>query len=566
MIRSLHIENYALIEQLDIDLHKGFSVITGETGAGKSILLGAIGLLRGQRADSHAIKKGAKRCIVEAIFDVSQYGMESFFLSHDLDYEDGECIIRRELTSGGKSRGFINDTPVSLNLLRELGDMLIDVHSQHQNLLLGKEEFQLSVLDIMSGSKSLLYDYRQEYNKLCSLRQQLQEKISLAEKNKEEEDYIRFQVEQLAEASLHEGEQSLLEQESEILSHAENIKQELYRARHCIENDNDEGDLLQMLRTASSILGGVSDKLLQAGELAERLDSCAIEIKDIADEIEQQCDHVECNPERLSVVNERLNLIYSLEQKHHVETVEELLSLQKELEERLTIIDNSDEFIQRLQRECDSQQRATVQKAKQLSQMRCQSAQMVEERIVESLRPLGMPNIRFCVRVVFDANRLSLNGGDDVSFLFSANKNDDLNNIAQVASGGEIARVMLSLKVLIASAVKLPTIIFDEIDTGVSGRIAEKMARMMKMMGEQNRQVISITHLPQIAAMGTSHYKVYKEDNADTTTSHIVELSLQQRIEEIAHMLSGERITEAALDNARALLENGSNMQLSNNI
>ena len=557
MIRSLHIENYALIGQLDIDLHRGFSVITGETGAGKSIILGAIGLLRGQRADSHAIKKGARRCVVEAVFDVSQYGMDQFFRTHDLDFDGSECIIRRELTSGGKSRGFINDTPVPLSLLRELGDQLIDVHSQHQNLLLGKEEFQLSVLDIMAANQDLRQEYGKAYGRLCELKRELRETIALAEKNKEEEDYIRFQVDQLAEADLHEGEQDALEQESEILSHAEEIKQEIYRARLCIENDSDSGDVIQTLRGASSMLESISDKFPQARTLAERIDSCAIELKDVAGELEQQGDSVECDPERLAFVDERLNTIYTLEKKHRLDSVDELIALQQQLEERLAAIENGDEHIQHLQKACDEQLQRTAGLARRLSDTRRKAADTVERKIVDSLRPLGMPNVRFAVTIRFDAASLTPEGADAVAFLFSANKNGDLNDVAQVASGGEIARVMLALKALIASAVKLPTIIFDEIDTGVSGSIAEKMARMMKTMGEQNRQVISITHLPQIAAMGSAHYKVYKEDDADTTTSHIIELNDRQRVEELAHMLSGERLTDAALDNARALLDGG---------
>lgn len=554
MIQSLHIENYALIEQLDMELHKGFSVITGETGAGKSIILGAIGLLRGGRADTRAMKAGAKRCVVEAEFDVSQYGLDDFFQQNDLDFDGQSCIIRRELTAAGKSRAFINDTPVSLALLKEIGDQLIDIHSQHQNLLLGREDFQLSVLDIMGGNESRLTAYGEAYQRMTDARKALDEAVEATQRSRDDEDYLRFQFEQLSEAQLHEDEQAELEAESEMLEHAEEIKQELYRAARSIDgSDADGADVLQRLKTAMSALHSVESKYGAAGELAGRIDSCYIELKDIAQELDAGADDVEYNPQRLSEVNERLNLIYSLEQKHHVDSVEELLAIEARIDAQLAAIDGGDERVEQLRRELKAAEDEAAKCAAELSDHRRRAAQLVEQNMVESLQPLGMPNVRFAVAVEA-APHLLPSGADTVQFLFSANKNGTLQNVAQVASGGEIARVMLSLKALIASAVKLPTIIFDEIDTGVSGSIAEKMARIMQRMGEQERQVISITHLPQIAALGSSHYRVYKEDDADATRSHIVELSHEERVEELAHMLSGETLTEAAVENARELL------------
>ncbi len=554
MIRSLHIENYALIGRLDIELHSGFSVITGETGAGKSIILGALGLLRGQRADTKAIKRGEKRCVVEAEFDVSQYGLERFFTEHDLDFDGQSCIIRRELTAAGKSRGFINDTPVPLTLLKDLGDSLIDIHSQHQNLLLGHEDFQLNVLDTVAQNRPLLTAYQTTFGLLRQARQELREAEEQAGRNREEEDYLRFQFAKIDEAQLHAGEQEALEAESEMLTHAEEIKQELYEARQCVESDGDDADVLGRLRQALTALHAVSGKLPAAQELAGRIDSCYIELKDVAEELEQRAEAVEYNPARLDIVNERLNVIYDLERKHHVETVEQLLALGEELSRRLADIDNSDERTAALQARCRDLQTQAEQQAAQLSATRRKAGQEVARRMETSLRPLGMPNVRFDVQTDFRTDRLTASGGDAVTFRFSANRNGDLQDVAHVASGGEIARVMLSLKALLASAVKLPTIIFDEIDTGISGSTAEKMARMMRDMGDRGRQVISITHLPQIAAMGAHHYRVYKEDNADTTSSHIAELTGEERVEEIAHMLSGEHLTEAAVENAKELL------------
>lgn len=554
MIRHLHIENYALIEHLDMDFHTGFSVITGETGAGKSIIIGAIGLLLGQRADSRSIKADTKRCVVEATFDLSQDALEPFFQENDLDFDGAECIIRRELTSAGKSRAFINDTPASLTQLKELGEQLLDVHSQHKNLLLSKEDFQLNVLDIVANHQETLDAYKTEYQSYRRLSKQLEEALEEAEASKEDEDYLRFQVNQLADANLKEGEQEELEEEAETLEHAEDIKSSLYAAANHLQSSNEGADVLGLLKQSISEIQSISSVYSSAEEWAERLDSCYIELKDVANELENQAEDVEYNPQRLEQVNERLNTIYTLQKKHGVESVEELLTLQKEMEEKLLRITNSDDFIEQLRQQVDAQKEKALVLAKKLSQSRTTTAKRVEKEMEERLLPLGMPNVQFKCSVLAIPSELSSTGYDQMQFLFNANKSGEPKPVSQIASGGEIARVMLSLKALIAGAVKLPTIIFDEIDTGVSGSIAEKMARMMQEMGERGRQVISITHLPQIAALGAHHYKVYKEDTDDATLTHIIPLNDEQRIEEIACMLSGEQLTQAALDNAKTLL------------
>lgn len=553
MLTHLHIENYALIEQLDIDLHPGFSVITGETGAGKSIILGAIGLLLGQRADSKALMAGAKRCVIEAAFSVEDKNLAELFNENDLDYDPQETLIRRELTATGKSRSFINDTPVQLSLLKDVGEHLIDVHSQHKNLLLGKEDFQLNTLDILAGNASLLEQYKAEFSIYQALCNKLRNAEEAIRNGRADEEYLRFQFNQLEEARLTEGEQEELETELETLTHAEDIKQALFSSQSLLSGGSDTSDILQGIKQVTATLRGISNVFSAAEELAERLNSCHIEIKDIADEIEEKCDEIEFSPERLEQVNDRLNTIYTLQKKFGKTSVSELLGLKAELDEKLQAVDNSDELLAQLKAECDNQLTKTTNIANKLSSARHKAASKVEKAMTERLVPLGMPNVRFNVEIT--ESKLSNTGTDAVRFLFSANKGAELKPVADIASGGEIARVMLALKAMIAGAVKLPTIIFDEIDTGVSGSIAEKMARIMQEMGNANRQVISITHLPQIAAMGTSHYKVYKEDVKDQTLSHIIELTPNERITELAHMLSGETITEAALQNAKALLE-----------
>lgn len=550
MLKQLYIKNFTLIDELDIQLHPGFSVITGETGAGKSIILGAIGLLLGNRADTKAIKAGCDRCTIEAHFDLSRYDMQNFFTEHDIDYDAEDTIIRRELTAAGKSRAFINDTPVALSLMRELGESLVDIHSQHQNLLLQKEDFQLNVVDIIAQDSKLLGDYRGTYNQYRQAQQRLAKMEEEIARSRENEEFLRFQFKELDHAQLVESEQEALEQEAETLTHAEDIKTALYDADNTLTNE--DGSILERLKSTCQQLASIKDVYPAIAEAAERLDSSYIELKDIAQEIGSNVDRVDFEPARLDEINSRLDTIYSLQQKFHVQDISGLIEIRDDIKQQLDHIGNSDEELATLQQEAEHWLSKAGQAAKKLTELRTRTARKIETEMQQRLVPLGIPNVRF--EISFTAKPLSPDGADKVNFLFSANKSTPLQPVSQVASGGEIARVMLSLKAMISGAVKLPTIIFDEIDTGVSGKIAEKMAQIMAEMGELDRQVISITHLPQIAAMGRHHYKVLKEETPQGTRSHMTELTEEQRVCEIAQMLSGSDITEAALANAQELL------------
>lgn len=550
MLKQLYIKNFTLIDELDIPLYPGFSVITGETGAGKSIILGAIGLLLGNRADSKAIKAGRDRCVIEAHFDLSKYGMQDFFDANDIDYDAEDTIIRRELTAAGKSRAFINDTPVPLSKMRELGEQLVDIHSQHQNLLLQKEDFQLSVVDIIAHDEKQKKAYLAEYKNYKKAKQQLEDLKAEIAKNRENEEFMRFQFKELDDANLQEGELEQLEQEAETLSHSEDIKTALFEADNALSGENDS--ILDKLKNATHQLENICDVYPSMADVAGRMQSSYIELKDIAQEISSSVDHVEFDPNRLDAINTRLDKLYTLQQKFHVETVTELIATRDRIAEQLSHIDNGDEDIEEKEKEVAALLVKAEKQAALLTSIRQKSAKAIEKEMKGRLIPLGIPNVRF--EIAFADKPLSGNGADKVSFLFSANKSTQLQPVSQVASGGEIARVMLSLKAMISGAVKLPTIIFDEIDTGVSGKIAEKMADIMEEMGLQNRQVLSITHLPQIAAKGSHHYKVLKEETENGTISHMKELNNQERIEEIAQMLSGSDITQAALANAKELL------------
>lgn len=550
MLKQLYIKNFTLIDELNISLYPGFSVITGETGAGKSIILGAIGLLLGNRADSKAIKAGRDRCVIEAHFDLSRYGMQKFFDDHDIDYDADDTIIRRELTAAGKSRAFINDTPVPLTCMRELGEQLVDIHSQHQNLLLQKEDFQLNVVDIIAQDADQLKVYQKEYYAYRKAKELLEELKAEIAKNRENEEFMRFQHKELDDANLQEGELEQLEQEAETLSHSEDIKTALYEADSALSGENDS--ILDKLKNATHHLENICDVYPSMADVTGRMQSSYIELKDIAQEISSSVDHVEFDPNRLDAINTRLDKLYTLQQKFHVETVTELIATRDRIAEQLSHIDNGDEDIEEKEKEVAALLVKAEKQAALLTSIRQKSAKAIEKEMKGRLIPLGIPNVRF--EIAFAEKPLSGNGADKVSFLFSANKSTQLQPVSQVASGGEIARVMLSLKAMISGAVKLPTIIFDEIDTGVSGKIAEKMADIMEEMGLQNRQVLSITHLPQIAAKGSHHYKVLKEETENGTISHMKELNNQERIEEIAQMLSGSDITQAALANAKELL------------
>ncbi len=550
MLKQLYIKNFTLIDELNIQMHPGFSVITGETGAGKSIILGAIGLLLGNRADSKSIKAGRDRCVIEAHFDLSKYDMQQFFTDNDIDEDLSDTIIRRELTAAGKSRAFINDTPVSLTKMRELGEQLVDIHSQHQNLLLQKEDFQLNVVDIIAQDEKQRKNYEAAYNQYKQANQKLNALKAEIEKNRENEDFLRFQFKELDEAQLQNGEQEELEQEYEMLSHSEDIKTALYQADNHLSGD--DGNIIERLKQTSEQLANIKDVYPEVTELLERIDSSYIELKDIAQEVNGLTDHVEFDPARLETINERLDKLNSLQQKFHVRDLGELIETYHQLKEQLSHIDHSDEDVEALEQEVTQLLEKAQKQAKELTAIRTKAAKKVEEEMKLRLIPLGIPNVRFSISLT--EKPLSHDGGDKVSFLFSANKSTPLQPVTQVASGGEIARVMLSLKAMISGAVKLPTIIFDEIDTGVSGKIAEKMAQIMVEMGNHERQVLSITHLPQIAAMGSHHYKVSKEETDNGTISRMTELSQQERVQEIAQMLSGSDVSEAALANAKELL------------
>ncbi len=552
MLKHLYIKNYALIDVLDIDFTAGFSVITGETGAGKSIILGAIGMLLGQRADTKAVKVNMQKCTIEARFDLSRYDMERWFEDNELDCDDiSDCIIRRELTAAGKSRGFINDTPVTLQQMRELGEMLIDVHSQHQNLLLQKEDFQLGVVDVIADNVAVRNAYVAAYNSYHKASQELEQLRQQIAESQGNEDFMRFQLDELVKADLKADEQELLEQEQEAASHTEEIKTALYEAEGLLNGDG--GGILDALRQAVSRVSSAAELYPKLQGLADRIDSSYIELKDIASEASAELERIEFDPERLANINERLDLIYGLERKFQKESITQLLEEQQRLADTINSIDNSDEALQEKEKEVEALLETARQKAEKLTQTRSKASVKIQKDIIARLETLGMPNVDFSVNIQQSA--LTRDGQDKVAFLFSANKGMAPRPVAQVASGGEIARLMLSLKAMISGAVKLPTIIFDEIDTGVSGRVAEKMADIMAQMGSTNRQVLSITHLPQIAALGTRHYKVEKHDTPEGTTSVMRLLTDEERVDEIAQMLSGSDITEAARTNAKALLK-----------
>ena len=551
MLSQLYIKNFTLIDELDMKFHSGFSVITGETGAGKSIILGAIGLLLGQRADSKSVKMGADRCVIEAHFNLSRYGMEDFFEQNEIDYDAEDTIIRRELTAAGKSRAFINDIPVALSMLKELGERLVDVHSQHQNLLLNKQDFQLSVVDVIAQDTKELEDYGRTFTHYQNLKKEEQRLREEIEQGRQSVDFMQFQFDELTNARLEDGEQEELEQRSETMSHSEDIKTALYEAETALSGD--ENGVVGNLKKAVSALQGIERVYPDVAELTERMNSCYIELKDAAGEVSGKLEDVDFDPAELETVNTRLDRIYELEKKYKVDSIAGLLDIQEDLGRKLSNIENSDEALADLQQQVEAAMKEACTKADVLSKKRQKAAEAIEKQMQSRLVPLGMPHVRF--QIVVEKESLSRNGQDKVSFLFSANTSTPLQPVAQVASGGEIARVMLSLKAMISGAVKLPTIIFDEIDTGVSGKIAEQMAQIMAEMGRNERQVISITHLPQIAALGTTHYKVYKEETPQGTTSHMQMLTQDERVSEIAQMLSGSDVSEAAIQNAKQLLK-----------
>lgn len=550
MLKSLLIQNYVLIDHLDIRFGDHLTVITGETGAGKSIILGALALVLGQRADGKSIKLGADKCTIEAVFDISRYDLARFFETNDLEYDPEHCIFRRELYATGKSRAFVNDSPVALSVMKDLGAYLIDIHSQHQNLLLGDTLFQLRVVDILAGNNELLQEYKQAFATYNQLRRTLKELTEKAAQAKQEEDYIRFQIEQLAEANLQAGEQEDLEHEQDLLTHAEEIKGSLYKLSELLNGE--EQGVIQALKNAITLAGSLERYYPQAKEMEERLRSAYIDLSDLAQDADAQKENIEFSSERMDWVNDRLNLLYSLEQKHRVASVDELIALLEQYRSQLQEIDSFDEQTMEIEKQLQEQDTALRALAGRLHAARLQAADQLSERLVDMILPLGLPNVRFEVDVR-SKTVPDINGLDEVSFLFSANKNGALQPVAETASGGEISRLMLGIKALIAGYTALPSIIFDEVDTGVSGDIADKMGNIMRDLGKR-MQVLTITHLPQIAAKGEAHYYVYKEDTPERTVTRIRELRGDERVTEIARMLSGSTLTEASMANARELL------------
>lgn len=551
MLTHISIRNYALIERVEVDFISGFSVITGETGHGKSVFLGAISMLLGQRSDVKAIREGAEKCVIEGCFDISGFGLKPFFEENEMDYDD-ECIVRRELSANGRSRAFVNDTPVGVSQLKELGAKLIDIHSQHQNLLIADKNYQLSVLDTLAGDKDLLDAYGAEYNAYMSLAREIEHMKSELDKSRRDEEWLRFQLNELESASLKEGELEELEQEVQELSHAEDIQAALYGACNSIDGD-ERGSLLTALRDASAALARVASHYSAAAEFSERLESNYIELKDCCSEMMQRAERVQFAPDRLDFVERRIALIYDLQKKHRVATEGELIALYNDIATRLERISCGDDDIKDAEKRLASLRSRLTTMATELTEKRKQSAERLKKDITAILVNLGMPVIRFEVDFV-KANDFTSHGVDNVNFLFSANSSSAPQPLSDVASGGEMSRVMLALKSLIASETNQPTLIFDEVDTGVSGVIAERMGRLMQQMGSANRQVLSITHLPQVAALGANHYKVYKEETEKGTVTNMVKLEQQERVREIAQMMSGEMLTDAALENASLLL------------
>ena len=550
MLKHLFIRNYVLIDELDISFNDDFSVISGETGAGKSIILGALSLVLGERADTKSIQAGSDKCVIEAVFDISLYNLEAFFEENDLNYDATECLLRRELYISGKSRAFINDSPVQLSVVKALGSKLIDIHSQHQNLLLADVHFQLNVVDLMAHAGTQLSSYRKEYDRYLSVNNTLDKLREKVRNIKNEEDYIRFQYDELITVKLQAGEQEELELELDTLSHTEEIKTALYKVTELLNGEN--RSVVSSLKDALFLVEQLSKYYPKAKEYAERLRSAHIDISDLSSETDVLKDDIEFNPERLEWVNERINILFSLQQKHKVNSVEELIVKRDDFGAQLDMIDSFDEELDSLAKQQQEYYQLLVKKADEITILRKKAAMTIEKQLTESMVLLGVPNTRF--QILFThKNKPSLNGMDDINFLFSANKNEQLKPVAQTASGGEISRLMLCVKYMIAGYASLPSIIFDEIDAGVSGEIADKMAGIMQDLGVK-MQVITITHLPQIAAKGKTHYFVYKEDTPERTLTRIRCLENSERVDEIARMLSGSEKTQAAVDNAKVLL------------
>ncbi len=550
MLKQIHIQNYALIENLIIDFEAGYSVITGETGAGKSILLGALSLILGNRADTSILKNKEKKCVIEAEFDIQRFSLKVFYDKHDIDYDE-LTVIRREILPTGRSRAFINDTPVNLSVLKDLSVQLTDIHSQHQNLNLNDKTFQLNVLDAFAELISKREDYKKDYFNFLKIQKEYKELLERAEKEKKELEFLQFQFDELEDAKLQADEQAEIEAELKQLNHAEEIVESLTSSFTVLADE--ENGVVNNLRESIASLKQIQSFFEKANSLSERLESAKIEIDDIASELEILAEDVEHNPERAEFLKERIDTIYALQNKHKVSSIEELIAIKNDLQNKLDDITSFDFQISEKEKQLNEIKEIVDNKASNLSEERKKASSKFEARIIEILQKLGMPSAKFKINQEQTENYTET-GKDNISFLFSANKHSDVQEISSIASGGEISRLMLSIKSVISDTMALPTIIFDEIDTGVSGDIAEKIGNIMKTMSE-NMQVISITHLPQVAAKADFHYKVYKVENENDTQTNIIKLKEQERINELATMLSGENITDAAIRNAEELLK-----------
>lgn len=547
MLTHLHIENYVLIKNLDLDFNSGFSVITGQTGAGKSIMLGALELALGAKADSKAIFQGEKKCIIEAVFNISGYGLESFFADNDLDYSD-ECIIRRELSENGKSRSFLNDTPVLVSTLKQLGIKLIDIHSQHSSLLLESNAFQLSVVDSVANNAETLKEYKLQYSAYCHLCKETAHLKEKSENTKNNADYLQFQYKQLTESNLKEGELTLLENSLNALEHISDIKNSLENASYLLDGD---GGVLSKLHSLQNTLNSISKFGSNYSDLADRISSCEIELKDIFSEIDSCNNKVDVSPTQMEQMRDRLDTLNTLLQKHRVKSIEELIAIRDSIGVQLKDIENFDSDIEALEKKKAENYSKLKALALTLTKNRSKAVEPIKKSIEDNLRHLGIPDSVFMVEFS-QCDELSLNGAETAQFLFSSNKTKP-QPIQNSASGGEISRVMLCLKALIAKNTNLPTLIFDEIDTGISGTVAAQMGTILKEMAG-GMQIICITHLPQVAAKGSTHYSVYKDSSVNPVQTIIKVLDNNQRITEIAAMLSGDNITDAAVANAKELL------------
>lgn len=550
MLSKLSISNYALIDHLEVDFNEGLTIITGETGAGKSIIMGALSLILGERADTKSIRNKSKKSVVEATFNISKFDLKHFFDENDLEYFEEECILRKEFSDNGRSRAFVNDSPVSLSLMKELTSYLIDIHSQHSNMLVSKPAYQLGILDSLANNKALLEEYKVKFGHYKCVKTELDKSRSNLSRNKEEEDYLRFQLNQLVELKLEKGEDIELEALQKKLTNITEIKENLWQAQLLL--DGEENSILDNLKTSAKSMSVAAENLNEAEELASRLDSAVIELKDVAMAVSALQEGLEFNPDELERVNDRLNAIYALESKHGVRSVDDLIDLQGEYELRLNAIDNSEDNIKRL----EAEEKKAYSEAKSTAEKLTLSRKRIAEEFAKDLKiislPLGLNNMEF--KVLFEGQELASSGADVVKYMVAFNKNQELMPVEMTASGGELSRLMLSIKTIVAKSMNLPTIIFDEVDTGVSGEVAEKIGAMMSELSN-NIQVIAITHLPQVAAQGDNHYKVYKTDVDDSTVTSLKVLDDELRVRELAAMLSGSQISQSAIDNAKTLLK-----------